>query len=456
MRLSPLALLLAAACAGAPVREGADFAPYASLPRPLSAPETPSLEPGEEYPIDLPTALRLAGAHHLAAAIARERADAAAARADAAKAAFLPALRPRVEFFRHEGRVQETSGDFFDVDKQSTTIGPAAEITLDFGDALFEAPAEKRRARAALAAAGSAERDAALEVVEAYTALQGARDRIGIAEAFAAHARAALDLETSRQRQGTGLEADVARARANLAEAEQGVVEARSEMRLASAALVRVLHLDPAVSLGPAEEELSLEERVPLDTPLPALLESAYASRPEIAGARARLAAAEAEREGTRIGPLLPRLRFDASYDAFGPNPGDFKDREIYRAAVEWDLDAALFPARDEADARVREAKYAFASLRDRLAEEVVSGLERARAARERLGAADARVAASEEALRLADARRRGGAALLIEVLDAQAALTRARTDRLEATLEFNRSQARLAHAVGALGPPPR
>ena len=61
-----------------------------------------------------------------------------------------------------------------------------------------------------------------------------------------------------------------------------------------------------------------------------------------------------------------------------------------------------------------------------------------------RIAASEARLRAAEDALRLADARFRQGARLLLEVLDAQTAFPRARTERVGALAPFDCAQFRL------------
>ncbi len=291
----------------------------------------------------------------------------------------------------------------------------------------------------------------ALDVIEGYVRLLVARDGVRIEAESVALARALLEFESSRRRLGAALEAEEMRARANLAEAEGRLATARGAAASASAALVRALHLDPQVSLAPVEEGLEPVEVPELDAGLPDLLARAFAKRPELEEATKRIEAAEEELSGARVGPLLPRLRLGASYGAFGENPGSLEDQEVYLAAVEWDLGAALFPAKDAARSRFRQARLALSAAKDAVAEETVRAREEGRAARDRLAAAEARLIAAEEGLRLSDVRFRQGSGLLLQVLDAQSTLTRARRERAGAIAELNLARFRLLHATGEL-----
>ena len=75
------------------------------------------------YLIDLPTALRLAGAQNLDVQIARERLAEAKANHESAVAQFVPWLSPGAAYRRHENRIQAVDGSIFDADKQSYSVG---------------------------------------------------------------------------------------------------------------------------------------------------------------------------------------------------------------------------------------------------------------------------------------------------------------------------------------------
>ena len=88
-------------------------------------------------PIDLPTALKLAGAQNLDVQLARERLREAQANHDAALYNFFPWLSPGVAFKRHEGRLQDVGGTVLDTTKQNYTLGLNVEARQELGETWF-------------------------------------------------------------------------------------------------------------------------------------------------------------------------------------------------------------------------------------------------------------------------------------------------------------------------------
>ena len=85
-------------------------------PAPVYAP--PIVAPAEAtHPIDLPTALHLAGSESLAVALAREQWREAQARVAAADAMWLPSIRLGLNYNKHEGVIQDVVGDAFNTSR---------------------------------------------------------------------------------------------------------------------------------------------------------------------------------------------------------------------------------------------------------------------------------------------------------------------------------------------------
>src|SRR5262245_47672357 len=80
-------------------------------------------EQGKPLPINLPTALALSGANHLYIQIAAERLQAAAAVLDRANVMWLPNIALGVDYFRHDGQIQDVAGTVFTTSRSSLLLG---------------------------------------------------------------------------------------------------------------------------------------------------------------------------------------------------------------------------------------------------------------------------------------------------------------------------------------------
>jgi len=102
--------------------------------------------------IDLPTALRLAGADNVEVRIAREKVAEARAAGDSAKARFYPWITPSLALRRHDANAQAVNGPVIDADKQSFAAGVALSAQVELGEAHFQELAARQQVRVAEAA----------------------------------------------------------------------------------------------------------------------------------------------------------------------------------------------------------------------------------------------------------------------------------------------------------------
>src|SRR3954463_2466050 len=90
-------------------------------------PGGPPLVPGQVIqPIDLPGALRLAGARDLDIGIARERVSQALAELEQARVQWLPSSYPGPNWIRHDGQAQVVEGPVRTISKSSLFLGGTA------------------------------------------------------------------------------------------------------------------------------------------------------------------------------------------------------------------------------------------------------------------------------------------------------------------------------------------
>src|SRR5207244_11137244 len=99
--------------------------------------------------IDLPSALRLAGARNLDVQLAREKVAEAYAGQESAIERFFPWVAPGITYRRHDNLIQNTEGVIEDVHKQSYAPGGTISAQTDLGDAMFRSLAAHQLVKAA-------------------------------------------------------------------------------------------------------------------------------------------------------------------------------------------------------------------------------------------------------------------------------------------------------------------
>jgi outer membrane protein TolC len=443
-----------------------------------TAPPPKALPSSEEpfcdrLPIDLPTALRLAGANHLQIAVAAERVRQAQARLEGAKALWLPTLDAGVDYNRHEGQIQDTSGSVIDVTRSSLFVGGGPKLGTDslnggnngpsrlslgvpLADALFAPLVERQTIRATAAAQAATFNDSLLEVAVTYLDLLRAQGRVTVAREAVKNAEKLAQLEEARVAAGTDPPADELRARAELADRRRQVFQAQEAAQDASAELVRLLRLQPGVSLLPLEAQPVPVSLVDTESRLPDLIAQGLTSRPELAAHQALVQAALERLRQEQWRPFIPNLQVGLSAGGFGGGPNSFfgnvGGRTDFDALVVWELKGLGFGnralQRERASQQVQAALTA-EQIRDTVAAEIVRAYYQVRLRQQQIEEARAQVEATAEALPLNFQGILGGRLRAIEAQQAIQALAAARDQYIATVIDYNRAQFQLLRALG-------
>src|SRR5437899_2491764 len=135
----------------------------------------------ELVPIDLPSALRLAGAQNLDLRIARERLAEAKANYEGTLWQFFPWISPGISYKRHDDLIQNVEGNIIDVHKDSYSVGPSLIGQLDLGDAIYRRLASRQLVKATDFALETQRQDAILAAAYGYFDLARSRLSVGVA-----------------------------------------------------------------------------------------------------------------------------------------------------------------------------------------------------------------------------------------------------------------------------------
>jgi len=140
------------------------------------------------------------------------------------------------------------------------------------------------------------------------------------------------------------------------------------------------------------------------------------------------------------------------------PNPGDegestddFGSRDQRGARLLWTIRPQDFGRAKQRRAEERAAQLRSEEVRNRARGEIAQAQRDLEAAGEAIPLAAEQAGAAQENLRLVDANFRAGRALLLEVLDAQNELARARFTLAAAVSVYNAAQLRLLASTGTI-----
>jgi outer membrane protein TolC len=409
------------------------------------------------YPIDLATALRLADAQNLDVQIARERVNEAKANRTRAMEQFFPWLAPGVGYHRRDGVAQASpSGIIGKADYQAYSPGLSVVAQVTPGDAIYNSLAARQLVRASGEGLETQRQGAALRAAAGYLDLAKAKALVEVV-------RSAMLTSQDYQQQlheavtvGIAFRGDELRVQSQTEHYQLVLRQAVAQQRVAAVELATVLHLDAGVELVPRDDDLVPLALVDTAWSADSLVARAMRSRPELRQTAALLAASRASRDAALYGPLIPSIgaQFFAGSLGGGPDSGRGKVAGMTDLAVgvNWRIGpGGLFDfGRINATAsQLATAQLGELKLRDAVAAEVVAGLTRVRALAEQIALAARALATASETLRLTRARKEFGVGLVLEDIQAQQAVTQARSDYVTAIAEFDKAQYALSRAVG-------
>lgn len=265
--------------------------------------------------------------------------------------------------------------------------------------------------------------------------------------------QAHLDNVIAQYNVGIVARADVLRSEVELANAKQNYITASNEYDVAEATLNNIIGT-------PLNTTLKLKDSlqyVPYDNDMAYCLAYSEQHRPELKQAEYGVDAAEAALVVARSGHM-PKVYASASNSWASESwPGDDNEEwqvgvtasmNIFDSGVTW----SKIHAAQEALVQAKESQR---QIKDAVELEVRTDYLSMREAEKRISTAQVAVASAEEDYHIAVVRYQAGVGTNIDVMDAQEALTQAKTNYYQALYNYNTSKAALNTSMGVGVPVP-
>jgi outer membrane protein TolC len=308
-----------------------------------------------------------------------------------------------------------------------------------------------------------------LEAERSTIALQAQEAYFNYARAVGARVVAESSLEQVRaQREdirvlveaGSVAPVELERANALVASAEVGVAQARGGVRVAAVGLRVLLH-DP--ELAELEVGTGIGEDLTVMPPEVAesqsvLVDRALTQRSEVKALMAALEASDLQVRSAN-GGKLPVLSLNGNLDVANPNQLIIPQIQEFRTT--WSLSAVVswspndFATSDaeaaSAEAQAAQARADLRQLEDGVRLEVTQSYENYVTARESYDAAQLGIRAAEETYRVRREQLAAGTVVQTDLIQAEAELTSARLDLLNAAIDARIARAQLLRAVDEL-----
>lgn len=438
-------------------------------------------------PIDLVTALRLAGTENPELRIARQRVVEATAFRQLAATQVLPNLNLGTNYNLHRGALQQSNGNILRVDRDALYVGlganavgagtvnvPGLNYNLNIGSAWYGFLASRQQATTVRLTATGVENDVQLRVALAYTDLVRAEARRAIAVQNRDEAVELVRLTEAYARAGQGRKADADRAAVELRRRDADLTQTEADALTASARLCQLLNLDPSTRLRPLEGWAVPDTLVPDPMTLPELLAVALLRRPELAARRSDVQQSLYQLSLAKVLPFSPNVILGFSAGGFGGGSdlvsapqgfvggdgrrvtasrfGNLDGRTDFDAVVFWtfrNMGVGNLAQIRAADSQVKQMKFRELETLNLIRAQVAEAHARSAARPLQIDAAEKAVRSSTEAYTEDLARIKGGQGLPLEVIDSLRLLGRSRYEYLEAIIDYNRAQFQLWTAIG-------
>jgi outer membrane protein len=409
--------------------------------------------------LTLEEALRIARQRQPQLRQAHAASEAADARAGSAFSALLPQLsatasyqRTTANFINRPGSVPSSFGgaggaSSFDTFNFFSGNVAATQLLWDFGSA----PNRWRAARAQADSAENSERATALQISlgvrSAYFAARANRALVGVAQELLQNQERHLQQIEGFVKAGTRPDIDLAQARTDAANARVVLIDAQNTYQTSKAQLNQTMGIE-----GPIDYEIADESLPPLageDGELEPLLQESFKARPEMVSLEQQVRAQLLTVRSIE-GQYGPSLAASLGFTQGGTQVDRLKWNASAGLTLSWNLFQGGLTRSQvrEAEANVAGAVAQLDQLRQQIRLEVDAARLAVRSAKTTVGAAQEALTNARERLRLAEGRYQHGVGSVIELGDAQVALTSAAAQAVQADDRLATARAQLAHAL--------
>jgi outer membrane protein len=324
----------------------------------------------------------------------------------------------------------------------------ANQLIYDFGETINK----WRAAQVAADAVDATGRVTAAQVDynarSAFFTARAAKDLVGVARDTLANQEKHLAQVTGFVEVGTHPEIDLTQAKADRATAQLQLITAENTYATARAMLNQAMGVERSI-----DYDLSDEEMPPVqgeDSPVEMLVGDAKLSRPEMANLRLNLQSQELGLRSARD-MYWPNLGFNGFVNDSGPT----LDHLTWNVTGTFTLSVPLLQGGaidaqiHQAQGQVTQAKAQLETEQQQVRLDVEQARLGIRAAKAAITAADDALANTRDRLRLAEGRYSTGVGSIIELGDAQVALTTAAAQKVSAQYQLYTARAQLVKALG-------
>jgi outer membrane protein len=335
-----------------------------------------------------------------------------------------------------------------------TRYGPAISfnyVLFDFGAGDARVEAAEYRLLAANLAHNRTLQDVIFQVEQAYYLLIGVEALVRVNEQSLRNIETALDAARRRRESGLATAADVSRTETQVAQAQLALTRSRGELEKARGQLAAVVGL-PVNSALRVQTLSSPPQTGDVVSSISDYLEKMKAGRPDLLAAEAQARSARATASATaKAGLPSIEISGNSAYTEYHP-----ERPEARSYALTLNVRIPLFTgfkdtySTRQAEAVAAQAEAARDALYRQSALEVWQAYYDLQTVRSSISSTEAQVKSAEQTAEATLARYKSGFGTILDLITAQQDETNARTQRIQAYLDWYTVLARLSLSLGA------
>ncbi|MGI6092945.1 MAG: TolC family protein [Veillonellaceae bacterium] len=285
-----------------------------------------------------------------------------------------------------------------------------------------------------------------LDTTTDYYNVLEAKNMVEVNEQTVNNLTAHLNIVQAKYDAGVVAKVDLLRSEVELANAKQNLIKAQNQYELAVTELLNTINIDADTELNlDGELAYQADQRTLADA-----IDQAKQNRPEIAKAKISIESAEQGIKAAKSGKL-PSISMSASTGWNDSLLPDSSNDWSVGLSASWNVfDAGVTKAQtNQAKASLDKVKLQAEQTQDVVEQEVRESYLGMKEAEKRLETTEVTVNKANEDLYIAQERYKAGVGTNLDLIDAQLALTQAKTNHIQALYDYNVNKAKLDKATG-------
>lgn len=287
-----------------------------------------------------------------------------------------------------------------------------------------------------------------------YYTLLGIKLGIEILTRNLKETQAQLKLTTQNFEAGIGTRFDVLRAKAEVAQAEQRLINSYNNFRLEQANLANILGISVFTTLLPVEEDVDIRKLMDKELSMQDISKISMKARPDLNSIRFSIKALLNDKKRIYSG-FIPKIDSFWSMGYVGTTrdgmgPSNFFGIET-SIPFGTNLGTNEYTNIKRINAKLKESRLQLKDAVRNIQEDIIESFYNTKAAEERIKAAKEEVVAADESLRLAFLRLEAGLGIYVDVLQSQTAKTDAKINLIRAIIDHNVAQINLLFDSGTI-----